>query len=242
MLIKKFIKDLNLKFSNINIYSNLCFENRNLISRSKNFKYSFVPVKKENISKNGSLNNKNNKFFLNSYKKNFSEKNNTEDLIEQILQTKANNNKKTFVAQENANLSNSIYSQNKSNYTNHNNNNHNSNYNQNSNNANFNQIQNQEYFNREREINFNSGNGNANYNYNSYNRDNNNNQNGFNGFNSNQNYSNSTNNQNNSNVNNYNQNTSNYPNRKRNRISIIRDGMNITLNLRRVILNIKLLN
>lgn len=190
-----------------------------------------------------------NEFFTKAIKKNFSEKSKTEDLIEQILQSKANNGKKTFVSQENANLNaSSIYSKSNSNNANGYSTNYNKNsYPSNNNNGNGNNFQNNYNNNQyakngnqgndidhiiEREANSPSGNGNFGNGSSGENQNHNNGGNNYNQNNASNANSNSGNNINNNNEGN---NNNNYQ-RKRNRISIIRDGMNITLILRRVII------
>ncbi len=125
-----------------------------------------------------------NNHFTKTSKKSFAEKSSTEDLIEQILQSKSNiNTKKTYGGgQENANLTaSSIYSRNNANSSSQINGNGNNYYSQNaanirqnsnSNNANGNyqngyQSNNNNDFALEREANY--GNGNGNYNNNNFN-------------------------------------------------------------------------
>ena len=183
-----------------------------------------------------------NKLLYTTNKKAFADKSTSEDLIEQILLSKTNDGKKTFVARE-KDLNSGIYSKNNSNYNNNNGNgnnysaknsysnnnnnysNGNSNFNNNSNGNGY-QSNNYEHMGDRELSNLNNNNQNIN---NNQNLNNNYNQNSSNYNNGNMN--NTNNNQNNNNQGNYN---NSY--RKRHRISIIRDGMNIISNLRRVLI------
>lgn len=79
---------------------------------SKSISESFY-IKNKQIS--FTTNNYNN--FISFHKKAFADKLSSEDLIEQILLNKANNGKKTFVAQEKAHSIDGIYNKNNNNNT-----------------------------------------------------------------------------------------------------------------------------
>jgi len=171
------------------------------------------------------------KDFFKTKKNSFSDKSISEDLIEQILQTKTNNSKKSFSAQENSNLNYNVNYNIRSGYKN-----SNSNYNNRNNNVNDISMQNQNQQHLIIKGEMKTGDidiYNNNYQNRNYIK---------NGISQNNNKPIQNTNYNNNNINNNNENNNNINNsialRKRNRISIIRDGMNITMNLRRVIINI----